>query len=412
MLFSKPSKAIGVDIGSHSVKAVQMTKSGGRLRVEQAGYGIIDRNQINVDPIAAQAAALREALRQMNPAQSLLVGSLPGQNVVIRYPHLADMPENQLAEAIQNEASQNIPYELSEVHLDWSLLEKISDNGETTLRVILVAAKHEVIESRVQVADAADVHYGILGVDSLALADAAECCDFLRVGESVALLNLGAATTSIHFIKDGLSNFIRDVSWGARELIQAIAKSRRCEYAEAERLLTDASLLSTPAPTQEEPTEQESDASAESSGGAGPGSLLDPFEDELEDLGGGGPANSGASPRIEERSAAASEANDVRDVLGAPLARLVTEIRRSFDYYEQQLYEKPVERVILSGGVAQLPGLPDVLAEELGIEKVEVANPGASALIMGSQNTSADIQRRPSQYVVAIGLAARGTAEL
>jgi len=408
MLFSKPSKAIGVDIGSHSVKAIQMTKSGGRLRVEQAGYGIIDRNQVNVDPIAAQAAAVREALRQMNLPQSLLVGSLPGQNVVIRYPHLADMPENQLAEAVENEASQNIPYELSEVYLDWSLLEKITDNGETTLRVILVAAKHEVIESRVHVAEAAEIHYGVVGVDSLALADAAECCDFLRVGESVALLNLGATTTSIHFIKDGLSNFIRDVSWGARELIQAIAKSRRCEYAEAERLLADASLLTPTIPAELEPAQKDQQPS--SAGGGG--SLLDPFEDELEDLSGGGPMSSGASPRSAGNSAGVSEENDVREVLGAPLSRLVTEIRRSFDYYEQQLYEKPVERVILSGGVAQLPGLPDVLAEELGLENVEVANPAASALIMGSQSASTDIQRRPSQYVVAIGLAARGTAEL
>ena len=59
---------------------------------------------------------------------------------------------------------------------------------------------------------------------SLALADAAEGCDFLRIGETVAMVNIGLSSASIHFIKDGVSNFIRDVSWGSRELIQAIAK--------------------------------------------------------------------------------------------------------------------------------------------------------------------------------------------
>jgi len=405
MLFSKPSKAIGVDIGSHSVKAVQMTKSGGRLRVDQVGYGLVDRNQVNVDPIAAQAAALRDALLRMNLAQSLLVGSLPGQNVVIRYPHLADMPENQLTEAIENEAGQNIPYELSEVYLDWSLLEKISDNDETTLRVILVAAKHEVIESRIQVAKAAEVQYTVLGVDSLAIADAAECCDFLRVGESVALLNLGATTTSIHFIKDGLSNFIRDVSWGARELIQAIAKSRRCEYAEAEKILAAANLLAPPAP----PTEREGVQAPAPDLGAS--SYLNPLEEELGDFG-GRPSFSPVPPHGGIGRTDAQKDKDLREVLSSPLARLVTEIRRSFDYYEQQLYEKPVERLLLSGGVAQLPGLPEALAEELGLDNVEVADPTASALILRNDAAVAEMRKRPAQFVVAVGLAARGAAEL
>ncbi len=402
MLFSKPSKTIGVDIGSHSVKAVQMTKSGGRLRVDQAGFGVIDRNQLNVDPTAAQAAAVRDALLRMNLAQSLLVGSLPGQNVVIRYPHLADMPENQLAEAVENEAAQNIPYELSEVHLDWSLLEKITDNGETILRVLLVAAKHEVIESRVQIADAADIKYSVLGVDSLALADAAESCDFLRVGESVALLNLGAATTSIHFMKDGLSNFIRDVSWGARELIQAIAKSRRCEYVEAEKTLATASLLASPPPA--EPAPSAPPASSGARGMMGGGSLLDPLDDEF--------GSAPPPPRAPSAGGGITQETDFREVLGSPLTRLVTEIRRSFDYYEQQLYEKPVERLILSGGVAQLPGLPEALAEELGLDNVEVADPTTSALLMGQDAAVADMRKRPAQFMVAIGLAARGAAEL
>lgn len=73
-----------------------------------------------------------------------------------------------------------------------------------------------MIESRVQIASEAEINYAVLGVDSLALADAAEGCDFLRVGESVALINLGASNTSIHFIKDGKSNFIRDVNWARK----------------------------------------------------------------------------------------------------------------------------------------------------------------------------------------------------
>ena len=103
---------------------------------------------------------------------------------------------------------------------------------------------------------------------------------------------------------------------------------------------------------------------------------------------------------------------DLREVLSSPLGRLVTEIRRSFDYYEQQLYEKPVERLILSGGVAQLPGLPAALGEELGLDQVEVANPASSAVILGQDAAVAELRQRPAQFMVAVGLAARGAAEL
>src|SRR5262249_31647549 len=104
-----------------------MSRSHGALRVDNAGYAIIDRNQLNTDPINAQANALREAMRSVSTAQSLVVGALPGQTVVIRYPRFAEMPDSQLANAIEKEASQNIPYERSEVFLDWTPLDKVNE---------------------------------------------------------------------------------------------------------------------------------------------------------------------------------------------------------------------------------------------------------------------------------------------
>ena len=410
MLFSKPSKAVGVDIGTHSVKAVQFTKAGGRLRAEEAGYALVDRNQLNVDPIAAQADAMREAVRHMDLAHSVVVGAIPGQNVVIRYPRMPDMRDDELTASIEAEAGQNIPYDLSEVFLDWALLDKVTENEETMLRVILVAAKHEVIETRVQIAELAEVQYSVLGVDSLALSDGAESCDFLRVGESVALVNMGASSTSIHFIKDGLSNFIRDVSWGARELIQAIAKGRHCEYAEAENMLARAGEEAESPPADAPPPVPEPEQPAQAESGLddlGSGSLLDPLDDELGDL--GEPAPAASSSMI---GAGRSEEKSLNELLESPLTRLVTEIRRSFDYYEQQLYERPVDRLILSGGVAQLPALPDILGEELGLDQVEVANPASSALLTGSSASLGMLREKPAQFMVAVGLAARGAIEL
>ncbi len=409
MLFSKPSKAIGIDIGTHSVKAIQMSKAGGRMRVDQAGYARIDPNKMNIDPLLAQAEALAEAIRNMPLPQSLVVGALPGQTVVIRYPRFAEMPLAELAVAVEKEAGQSIPYELSDVFLDWTVLDRVIEAGETKLKVLLVAAKHEVIDTRVQVAQTADVKFGILSVDSLALADAAECCDFLRVGETVALVNLGASTTSIHFIKDGMSNFIRDVNWGARELIQAIAKATRCDYVEAERQLLEFSAdknhpsEEAPLPSPENAYVAEAEPPPESAPVGG--SMLDPFDDELD-------AMAEVPQKPPSPAAAPAAATGLADILATPLGRLVTEIRRSFDYYEHQLYEKPVDRLILSGGAAHLGLLRDTLREDLGMDQLELADPARSRLHFSNEREVARMQENSAPFMVALGLAARGMADL
>lgn len=398
MLFTKPKKAIGIDVGNHSVKTVQMSRSGGRLCVEEVGYALLDRNLYTNDALLAQANAVRDALGAMPVKNALLVGALPGQTVVIRYPRLPDTPPDQLPAVIQREAGQNIPYDLAEVFLDSTVLTEVMEGEKKVLKVLLVAAKHEVIDARVQIAATAEIQYSVLTVDSLALADAAESCGLLRENETVALVNIGHTSASIHFVKDGVSNFIRDVSWGARELIQAIAKDRRCSPEEAERLLQD---VGKPAP-QEAPAP---DQAVPVSPLGGSGGLLDPLDDELGGL--GEPVAAPASP-----SGPAGRERDLRDVLNAPMGRIVAEIRKSFDYYEHQLYEQPVTRLILSGGVAHIPVFGETLMEELDVESVEVADPGTSGLLLGDEASIGPLRDRPAQFMVAIGLAARGMAQL
>ena len=146
LLFTKPKKAVGIDVGSHSVKSVQMSRSAGHLRIDAAGYALVDRGQFNIDPVAAQANAIRESVRSMAVQNALLVGALPGHTVVIRYPRLPQTDEARLAEAVEKEAGQHIPYDLAEVSLDWSLLDTVTEGEEKLSKVLLVAAKHEVID--------------------------------------------------------------------------------------------------------------------------------------------------------------------------------------------------------------------------------------------------------------------------
>lgn len=449
MLFFKAKKSIGLDIGTHSVKAVQMSRRGGRLCIDEVGYALVDRNQVNADPVVAHAVAVSEALASMNLNSSQIVGALPGQTVVIRYPRYAESARDQLAEIVNREAGQNIPYDLGEVSLDWTLLDEVEEGGQRQLKVLLVAAKHEIVDSRVQIMDASELQYAILGVDSLALADAAEACDFLRVGETVALVNIGLTSASIHFVKDGISNFIRDVNWGSRELVHSVAKELRCEYEEAERRLQEFLSQAPAEPVPDVPNsladsegmsgvpvvENLDDTFAETGGGietpdsltdfgddpfgdavpaapvmsSGGGSLLDPLDDEMGDAFGN--SFSGVQAASPMGMSEMGEA-DLKDIVSSSLTKMVAEIRRSFDYYEHQLYERPVDRLVVSGGIAHSAIVCNTLLEELGVESVDVADPTNSALFLADDMSMGKMLEQPAQFMVAVGLAARGMAEL
>ena len=188
-----------------------------------------------------------------------------------------------------------------------------------------------------------------------------------------------------------------ELSWGGKELIQAIAKHNRMDYEEAERLLLS-----------------EADGLSRNSYGSDDVVEVSPVEEprialDNNDLGLGT-----AMPQIDATSltGGASEEETLVDILSTPISRLVTEVRRSFDYYEHQLYEHSVDRVILCGGAANLPLIREALSEELGIEQVTVADPSAGAVSMNKRVNMNRGSVRATQYMVAVGLAARGLAEL
>lgn len=423
MGFTKPKKTIGLDIGAHAVKAVQMSRSSGRMRVERSSCALVDRNQLNADPVLAQTLAVQEAIESMQDSQSLVVAALTGQTVVVRYPRLTDVPRDQLSTAVAREASNNIPYDLDEVFLDWVVLDEYKEDERRQVKVLLVAAKHDVIETRLQVLRSANLECGILDVDSLSLADAAEACGFLRPEETVAMINIGLTSSCVHFIKDGVSNFIREVNWGSRELLQAVAKGRRCSYEEAIQMIEGFAQMREPGDMPEalEASDTEFDIPSIAKGtsaGAGmaahdvrntSGSLLDPLDEEFDAVGSAVSETFADSPVAEPET---RHTQRIDELVAAPLNRMGIELRRSFDFYEHQLYERPVDRIILSGGPVTFPIVADILGEELGFGAVEIADPTRSALLLDEGAANAPMNANPAQFIVAIGLAARGMADL
>jgi type IV pilus assembly protein PilM len=358
-MFKKPQRAVGVDIGTNSVKAVQLLRSGDKLLVERAAKIEVDQEQYAVDPLLASSRAVRDAIADCSLAQSAVVVGLPGHSVVTRYLKLQQMPKEELQGAIEIEAGQSIPYDLSEVTMNSHILTEVSEDGHTLIKVLVVAARNDVIQSRLEILNQAGLAPHIMGVDSLALADACELADDFRPDETVAIINVGASSVNIHFCRDGISSFMREIGWGGKEIATAIQRSLRVEGDTARRI-----------------------------------------QEGVED------------PQKWEKEA--GEQVTMESIVRSPIQRLIGEIRRSFDYYEQQLYEKSVDRIVLSGGVAPYPPLKDSIRREMGIENVDVANPlkGKVEVSNAAESTVADVLLHPAQFVVAIGMAGRGAMAL
>ena len=148
--------------------------------------------------------------------------------------------------------------------------------------------------------------------------------------------------------------------------------------------------------------------------GQSPDSMLDNLEagssteGVLDDRGPDEEANATTEPMGQMQS------NDVSRIVNATrpaVSRLIGEIRRSIDYYEKQLYEKNVDRLILSGGTAMFPGLDQALADATGVP-VEIVDPVDKLIVEKDSPDVQDLIQNRAQFNVAVGLAARGIEEL
>jgi type IV pilus assembly protein PilM len=285
-----------------------------------------------------------------------------------------------------------------ELSIDSVVLEEITEREETIMKVLLVAAKNDVIDQTLELFRTVGIMPNMLGVTTLAIADAFDANAGFRADETVALINVGATSTNIHFCRDGISNFTRDISRAGRDLTASIQKLMKVDFDEAEQLKIKYGLgrLGDAVTDIIETLEK------------------DNADQEPEDiLGGDAPDEVGEADITTEpmRPGGSDDNSRIVNATRPALSRLIGEIRRSIDYYEKQLYEKSVDRLILSGGTAVFPGLDQSLADATGVP-VEIVNPVQSFVMEEGSSDVQDLLQNRAQFNVAVGLAARGIEAL
>jgi type IV pilus assembly protein PilM len=346
---AKSKLTVGLDIGSSSVKLVQLKEKRGGFALEAFGSAplppeaIVDGALMNS---AAIVAAIQEVVAQQKlKAKEVAIG-VRGHSVIIKKIAMPRMSQEELDESIQWEAEQYIPFDVKDVNIDTQILTPEGD-AAGQMDVLLVAAKKDMINDYTSVCAEAGLAATVVDVDAFAVQNAYEANYDLASGETVVLINVGAAVTNINVISRGITTFTRDVTMGGNAFTEEIQKQLNISYDEAEALKV---------------------------GGQGETDAVVPQEVERVIQG-------------------------VADQMGG-------EIQRSLDFYAATAADARIGRVYLSGGTARIPALFKVIEARAGVP-VEILNPLKNIEIDNRKFDPAVLLAAAPAAAVAVGLALR-----
>ena len=237
MFFSKSKNVVGLDIGSSAVKLVELKeKKGGSYSLVKLGSERLSPEAI-VDGSIMDSSMVVDTIQRLNTDQSVknsnYATSLSGHSVIIKKITLPSMSPEELAESIQWEAEQYIPFDINDVNLDYVPL---SHGSGDNIDVILVAVKKEKINDYTSVISRAGKLPVLVDVDAFALQNCYEVNYELEDGKVLALVNVGASVSNVNVLSGGTSMFWRDITFGGNQYTDAIQRELSLSFDQAEDL--------------------------------------------------------------------------------------------------------------------------------------------------------------------------------
>ena len=317
-LFPASKELVGLDIGSHSLKLVEIVETPKKGYVLNRFSRIPLLKGVVVDgvPVEQQELAqkIKELFKQSKCKRKGIVTSLSGHSVIVKKVTFPAMEENKLRDLIKDEVGKYLPFEnTEEVSFDFQILGE-NDFNPNQMDVILVAAKNDIVAAYTDAIKGAGLNAIIMDVDSFALETMYEENYEFEDNEMVVLVNMGASITNINVVRGGTSVFTRDFTLAGNSITEAVQKKLGVDFDEAERL-------------------------------------------KIEGMGGN-----------------ESQQQEFNSDLVAYADPICTEIERSVEYFRSTYGGEYVKHVLLSGGCALIPGIVTDLSQRLGID-AEIVNP-------------------------------------
>ncbi len=235
MIFSS-KKIIGLDIGSSSIKLAEMTVTGSGAVLDNFAFIQSPNQSMNNGEITDSvliAESIKSAYKENGFANRKACVGLSGTAVIVKKISIPRVDAKNIREQVQYEASQYLPFDISQVTLDYHQL-SFSQNAANT-DLLVVAAQNEFILSYLETVSRSGLKCQILDVGSLALANIFEL-NYGKTNEPVAIFNFGSNITNFLVLLQGEVIFSRDIPIGGFHFTNEISKNMGVTFEEAESL--------------------------------------------------------------------------------------------------------------------------------------------------------------------------------
>jgi type IV pilus assembly protein PilM len=313
---------VGLDIGTTAVRAAELSIRRGHVMLVHLGQvslprgAVVDGEVVDAEGVATAIRALRRRA-SLRPRQVVL--GVANQQVVVRQVELPWMPPGELRRSLSFQAQDYLPIPIEDVELDFEVLsETEGQQGQRLLRVLLVAARKEMIAGHLRAVGRAGLRPISIDLTPFALLRALAPVATLSEGGE-ALIDIGARITTFVVHQNGAPRFVRILLMGGHDVTDALSARLSLEFEDAElaKLAASADTADDPATT---------------------------------------------------------------DVIDTKLATFIEEVRGSLDFYAVQPDAVGLERVTISGGGSLLKPLAERLQTALQVP-VERARPLASVRV-------------------------------
>lgn len=336
--------SIGIDIGSKSIKVIELEKKGNIWSLKGSGIvgysGILVENAKEEKDLVPLAEIIKKLFNEAKISSREVFLSVPERFVFVKVVTFPLLTNQEIDAALKWEADQYIPVPLEEAVMQYQVILRDENSSPPQVKVLLVAARRSLIEKYILLAQ-------LTGLEVLAVEN--ELLSLARVlgqqGDLSTIVNFGALSTNVGMSRSGKLWFSRSIPVGGDSLTRAIVQGLSVEPSQAEEYKKAYGLSST---------------------------LLE---------------------------------GKVRLAMEPVMQSLVGEIKKAVQYFisENPQFGKP-KQIIVSGGLTSLPGLMVYLTKEFDME-VLVANPFLQVQI-AAESQKAIVDYAPF-YSVAVGAALR-----
>jgi len=339
---------VGLDIGSSSVKAVELQRKGSSLQLGSLGYEnlqpdtIVDGQIMELNNVSDVISSI---FNEHKIKTTRVAAGVSGHSVIVKNIVVPPMSEEELHESFSWHAEEHIPFDIADVNLDYH----ITDTSSEAVAVLMAACKSEKIANVKQAIQLAGKHPVVIDVDAFALQNCYEVNYRPAPGEVVALLNIGGATMNINILNGTRSVFARDASVGGSQYTSLLQKELGLSFDQAEAVKR------------------------------------------------GMPLPEG------------SEVRDIQPIIESVSDILALEIQKTMDFYRATAEdgESAIQKILFSGGGSKLPGLSEYLAKRFELP-VELFDPFKQIQVDARRFDPDYMREVVPEMVVAVGLALRG----